>query len=137
MICQRVDPRLIATVWPKVETWIDKAIAKGDRWWTLKALQERVTTDPDAALFVLIDGAGLYGVVAVCVEEKPTGEREMIIPACGGYEMKRWIDLIGSVEEWARSRGATVATLTGRPGWPRVLASSGYKRTSVTVEKAL
>jgi len=137
MMCQRVDPRLIDAVWPKVETWIAKAIAKGDRWWTLDTLRERVLHDPDAALFVMIDKVGVHGVFVVCVEQKPNGEREAIVPACGGRYMKSWIGLIGEIEDWSRSRGATVATITGRPGWPRVLASSGYKRTSVTVEKAL
>lgn len=137
MICQLVDKRLIGAVWPKVESWISAAISKGDRWWTADALQDRVRSDDDSALFVMIDQGGIHAVFVVCVETKPTGEREAIVPACGGRNLKTWIDQISVIEEWARSRGATVATITGRAGWPRVLASSGYKRTAVIVEKAL
>tara|TARA_R110000868_G_scaffold270726_2_gene530176 strand:+ start:13364 stop:13777 length:414 start_codon:yes stop_codon:yes gene_type:complete len=137
MQCQIVDPRLIDHVWPKVETWIERAIAKGDRWWTLSGIKERVLSDPSSALFVMIDDAGFYGVFVVCVETKPNGEREAIVPACGGKNMKSWIGEIGEIENWSRSQGAKFASITGRKGWPRVLASSGYKITAVTVEKAL
>jgi hypothetical protein len=40
-------------------------------------------------------------------------------------------------EEWARRAGCASVTITGRPGWERVLASDGYTKQSVTLEKDL
>lgn len=40
-------------------------------------------------------------------------------------------------EEWARREGCGAVTISGRPGWERVLAADGYKKRSVTLEKDL
>ena len=40
-------------------------------------------------------------------------------------------------EEWARREGCTAATINGRPGWERVLASEGWRKTTVCLEKEL
>jgi len=40
-------------------------------------------------------------------------------------------------EEWARREGIDAVTLTGRPGWEKVLANDGYVKASVSLEKDL
>jgi hypothetical protein len=40
-------------------------------------------------------------------------------------------------EEWARRSGCNVVSINGRPGWERLLASEGYQKKSVVLEKQL
>jgi len=40
-------------------------------------------------------------------------------------------------ERWARKEGCDSVTVTGRPGWERVLATDGYVKTAVMLEKEL
>ena len=40
-------------------------------------------------------------------------------------------------EEWAKRSGCDAVAINGRPGWERLLASAGYSRKSVVLEKQL
>jgi N-acyl-L-homoserine lactone synthetase len=46
-------------------------------------------------------------------------------------------ELIPRAEEWAKERGCTAAVIQSRPGWQRVMKSSGYDLHQVTVRKEL
>lgn len=136
IVCQNVPKSLIDEVWPRVAHWIDAAI-KRDRWWTQDLLRRELKSNDNAALFLLIDKHGFYGATIAKVEQNPTGEIELQIPACGGREFSAWRHHLEQIEEWARSKGATMSRIEGRLGWQRVLARDGYKRHAIILEKQL
>lgn len=57
------------------------------------------------------------------------------IIALGGFNMKYWVeDLNSKFASFAAKCGATKMEIVGRPGWARVLAKYGYKKTLVLLE---
>jgi hypothetical protein len=54
---------------------------------------------------------------------------------CGGHEMKRWIHLLGELEQHARNLGCRFIELRGRRGWERALTD--YALRAVLLEKEL
>jgi hypothetical protein len=57
------------------------------------------------------------------------------IVAAGGHEVERWVGLISQIEDWARLEGCTKVTITGRPGWMRLLTK--YRQHQVMLELEL
>lgn len=49
-------------------------------------------------------------------------------------EMERVIELQREIRAWARGKGYTRATLTGRRGWVRALATEGWRERAVLME---
>lgn len=55
-----------------------------------------------------------------------------------GEQMERWRDeMTTTVEAWAKAIGARRIIGWARDGWGRALASQGYRRTHVMLEKEL
>jgi len=52
-------------------------------------------------------------------------------------EMEEVLAIRTWCEEWARRSGCNVVSINGRPGWERLLASEGYSKKSVVLEKQL
>lgn len=57
------------------------------------------------------------------------------IVACGGEDARRWISLIGRIEEYARAEGCDVVRILGRKGWQRMLRN--YSAPKVVLERRL
>jgi len=52
-------------------------------------------------------------------------------------ELDKVIELSHEIMQWARERGYTKATLTGRQGWVRALAHEGWRKRAVLMERDL
>lgn len=52
-------------------------------------------------------------------------------------EMDQLLDMIDAAREWGRSQGCTSLTMTGRPGWERVLGNHGWSRRSITMTREI
>jgi hypothetical protein len=57
--------------------------------------------------------------------------------ACVGDDRPAWEPLLDHVEAWARAQGCALMQPIARPGWERVLAKRGYRKTHVMLEKKL
>jgi len=57
------------------------------------------------------------------------------IVACAGADMKRWLDLLEPIEEFAKAEGCAAMRIMGRKGWTRVLKA--YRPRRVILEKEL
>jgi hypothetical protein len=55
--------------------------------------------------------------------------------ASRAMDMRRWIGLIGKIEEFARAEGCSSTRIMGRKGWARVLTS--YRTKRIVLEKEL
>ena len=66
----------------------------------------------------------------------PSGYKTLSVVAMGGDEFKRWDrDLLGAMEEFAKSEGCHAIELTGRKGWGRWFPD--YEPTAWTYSKEL
>lgn len=57
--------------------------------------------------------------------------------ACVGDDRTSWESLLDDIERWAKANGASLMQPIARPGWERVLARRGYRKTHVMLEKVL
>src|SRR5262249_27171526 len=57
--------------------------------------------------------------------------------ACVGDDREAWEPLLDDIERWAKAHGAALMQPIARPGWERVLARRGYRKTHVMLEKVL
>lgn len=66
-----------------------------------------------------------------------TGHRMVSITSFAGEEGESTVPLISEIEAWAKDRGAMEATIIGRMGWKRSVATQGYKIDAVLYRKPL
>lgn len=73
-----------------------------------------------------------------CVTEIVEYPRKRVLNGfLAGGEMGQVLDIIPSIETWARLQGCDATELTGRRGWTRVFAPMGYRETATTLRKDL
>lgn len=78
------------------------------------------------------------------------GERAALVTELQAYPRKRVVhvflaggeleDVLAfqpSLDAWARAQGATGLTMTGRPGWARVLPGLGWARAGTTMARGI
>jgi hypothetical protein len=53
----------------------------------------------------------------------------------GGGDMAQILDMQDAVTAWAKAQGCDATTIQGRPGWERVFAKYGWKRTHTVLSK--
>jgi hypothetical protein len=68
------------------------------------------------------DGRQRPGALGGLCRERPVG-------------MRRWLDLIGPIEDFARAEGCSLMRIIGRAGWARVLPA--YRLKNVVLEKEI
>jgi hypothetical protein len=125
MIC--VPPSCVAPLWPFVEPFIRKAMARGGMGDYAKVAND-VVRGPDL-LWLATDGKTIdaAGITSI-------SDGTLTIVACGG-DLSRCGHMIEGFEQFARDEGCTKVRICGRPGWLRRL--SGYRTKKVIIEKAL
>jgi hypothetical protein len=93
--------------------------------------------DGRAQLWSYHDGAQFRGLVATRIHATQAG-RICNFWVCVGVDTDELLDtMLGEIEPWARSQGCHVMEVVGRMGWARKLASRGFERTAVVLEKRL
>jgi hypothetical protein len=58
-----------------------------------------------------------------------------VLTACGGDDMRRWLGLLGGIEDYAKAEGCSRVRIFGRKGWVRVLEH--YRIRNVILEREL
>ena len=86
-------------------------------------------------LWIVCDKTGtIYASLVTSVTRWPTGMTTCSVLFMGGHDMKRWITLVGTLKDWARSLGCSRLDYSGREGLERVL---GWRRLGVMSETEL
>lgn len=129
LIC--VDPKTVDQIWPQARDLIRAAIEHTD-------LSEFSEIEAD----VLNGDQLLWLAISDRIEAAATthliktrGKPVLIITACSGYQMERWLPLLTRIEHYARAEGARCVRIYGRKGWERALKD--YRTEYVIMEKAL
>ncbi len=125
LIC--VPPSRVAEFWPFARPLIKRAIDRVG----LTAFEdvEQPVLDGRALLWIAWDGK---------IEAAATTEiyhDALVVVACGGEDMDRWLHLLKPIEEYGRKAGCKRSRIIGRKGWARVLPD--YKTEFHIMEKAL
>lgn len=130
LVC--VDPERVHEIWPHVGTLLKAACCR-------TGLNAFADIEGDilagrSLLWVAWNGHAVESAAATILINSEIG-KVCIITACGGRGMKRWLPLIGQIENYARKEDCTRVRIFGRKGWLRVL--EGYEQKHVIMDKEL
>lgn len=119
-------------VWPLVAKRIRSAVLRTDL--SHSADIERDLLEGDGLLWLACTGSTIDAAAATLLTRT---DRHLVcvITALGGENMGRWLDLLPGIEEWAKSEGAALVRVYGRPGWVRMLRN--YRVSNVVLERRL
>ena len=130
LVC--VDPKRVSEVWPHVSHLLKGACLRT----RLNAFED-IEADILAGrslLWLAWNGRAIESAAATILINSEPG-KVCIITVCGGSDMKRWLPLIGQIENYARREGCMRVRIYGRKGWLRVL--DGYAQKYVIMDKEL
>lgn len=115
-----IEREELISVWPKIESFISDALAR-DGW--KSTLDSFLIDVADGVLGVYVvedeESSEVIGFVAAEVQEYPQ-TNVFHLAYCGGVQLWRWAELIGSMEAEGARRGCQIVRISGRPGWGRV-----------------
>ncbi len=74
---------------------------------------------------------------ALVTEVVTTPRQRLCNVFLGGGELGQLLDMVTSVEAWARAAGCDAITVHGRKGWARALAGTGANPLHVALRKEL
>lgn len=119
--------------------WADKArpiiadMLASDQW-TVADLEAEILSR-DRQLWLAVDGDDVAAVCLTCVGNDRL--KSVIVTHCGGFGMHGWAHMIEMIAAWGREIGSGRLEVVSRPGWERVLAPYGLKKSHVVLEKRL
>jgi len=122
----------VREIWPAVAPLLKQAIASTGL--AQFATIERDILDGVSLLWVAWNGHRIEAAASTSLQQTDAG-KVCVITACAGYDMMRWLPLIGGIEAYARAEGCCCVRIFGRKGWARVL--DGYEQTHVVIDKRL
>lgn len=128
LVC--VDPQRIREIWLHVSPLLRAACRRTG----LNAFSD-IEADVLAGrslLWVAWDGHAVEAAAATVLINSEIG-KVCVITVCGGSGMKRWLPLIGQIENYAKNEGCTRVRIYGRKGWLRVL--DDYEQKHIIMDK--
>jgi hypothetical protein len=127
-----VLPSALGKAWPVVEPWIASAMTGADH--SADDVRRHIEKDT-MQLWLAWDKKPIGCCVTEIVESKRGVACNLVVVA--GERFDTWAHLEDDIAQWAKGLGAVRLTLTGRRGWVRRLAGTGWAETMVTLEKAI
>lgn len=133
MIVECIAPKLVPSIWDRVQPLIDSAFEAADDFMPADMLLR--LTSGRVQLWAAINDSGEI-LAAMTTELVPMRSGLVCwMSQCGGEGLHEWSRFIVKIEEYARAEGCARVVLRGRRGWLGVL--DGYKVRSVQLEKVL
>lgn len=122
----RVPLHLVPDVWPALESYAERAA------------HYHPFLDPEsmfvllmngyATLFLSTDDHGIEGFAMVEVIRFPKATAGNVVAAGGRHGFLKTLrgEMLAEMERWSAEHGATLFSVTGRPGWLRVTRRLGF-----------
>jgi hypothetical protein len=127
-----IPPQLAREIWPLVRDRLYAAVRRTDLSHSVDVARD--VLHGDGVLWLACEGQEIEAA-AVTLLTRTDRHLVCLITALGGSNMERWLPLLSEIEDWARSEGAALVRVMGRPGWGRVLKN--YHVSNVVLERAL
>ena len=123
--------------WDRVKRWLDQAYGKNDIPLPETTLSDLMSGHKQ--LWVAYARPPEHQILCAVLTRlsKMRSGLYCEIVAAAGQGAERWVGLISQIEDWARLEGCTKVTITGRPGWMRLLADRQYRQRQVMLELEL
>ena len=127
-----IPPQLAREIWPLVRDRLYAAVRRTDLSHSVDIARD--VLHGDGVLWIASNGEEIEAA-AVTLLTRTDRHLVCLITALGGSNMESWLPLLSEIEDWARSEGAGLVRVMGRPGWGRVLKN--YHVSNVVLERAL
>jgi hypothetical protein len=127
-----IPPQLAREIWPLVRDRLYAAVRRTDLSHSVDIARD--VLHGDGVLWLACEGEEI-DAAAVTLLTRTDRHLVCLITALGGSNMESWLPLLSEIEDWARSEGAALVRVMGRPGWGRVLKN--YHVSNVVLERAL
>lgn len=133
---QYVTQEELHLVWPVASGLLELALEKEGYGSEISEVLVQLETQYIQLWLALLDRT-IVGAVVAELRRYPEHLVARIL-LTGGTQGSKWEEqLMQTVEVWAKSRGADVLEVQGRPGWGRRLRKYGLVPHSVTLQKNL
>jgi hypothetical protein len=129
LIC--VDPARVSEFWPYARDLIRAAI-EHTKLSDFASIETDVLSG-DQLLWLAFDGKSILAAATTHLT-KPNN-KVCTLTACAGSDRRRWLPLLGKIEQYAKDEGCVTLRIFGRIGWKRVLKN--YKMTHIILENDL
>jgi len=127
-----IPPQLAREIWPLVRDRLYAAVRRADLSHSVDIARD--VLHGDGVLWLACEGEEIEAA-AVTLLTRTDRHLVCLITALGGSNMESWLPLLSEIEDWARSEGAALVRVMGRPGWGRVLKN--YHVSNVVLERLL
>lgn len=127
-----IPPQLAREIWPMVKEQLFASVRHTDLSHTVDIARD--VLHGDGVLWLACEGQAIEAA-AVTLLTRTDRHLVCLITALGGSNMEGWLPLLSQIEEWAKSEGAALVRVMGRPGWGRVLKN--YHVSNVVLERSL
>jgi hypothetical protein len=127
-----VDPKRVHEIWPYTGPLV-KAACRRTKLNAFADIEADVLSGR-SLLWVAWTGRAINAAAATILINSEIG-KVCVITVCSGHDMKRWLPLIGQIENYARNEDCARVRIYGRKGWLHVL--EGYGSKYVIMDKEL
>lgn len=134
MKIQQLDPAIALEFFPELQPYVEAALAHDPyNDITMEGVQHQIEHGYCQVL-IAVDGEQLLGATLITVNANNAGERELHVVATAGENVRGWLPiLIEALRDIARAENAVRVTMSGRPGWGKVVNEYGFKVTHVSM----
>jgi len=130
-----IKPEDVPGVWPHVVKYFESVVDRISEYTTLDGIYNRISSG-SYLLLVVTDGPDIKMAMVCEIVTCDTGNKIMMIPQLGGYDMGAWLkDIVDALYKLGHDMGCFKVMIAGaRPGWGKVMKEHGGVVSHVTIE---
>lgn len=130
-----IRPEDVPEVWPKVSKYFESVVDRISEYTTLEGIHSRIEGG-GYLLLVVVDDQEIKMAMVCEIVTCDTGNKIMMIPQLGGYDMKDWLsDIVDALYKLGHDMGCFKVMIAGaRPGWGKVMKEHGGVVSHITIE---
>ena len=130
----QLPPSTIETLWPMLEKRLDAVIKRLNGRITARSLHDAISAGRWQC-WTAWEGNECLAAVVTRIEAHPSGMKTLEAIVASGDHREKWQYIaVDALTDFMRAEGCSLFEIHARPGWERVLAPKGFKRTHIVLE---
>lgn len=122
--------------WPHVKGWVAEAVRDSASAHKAEDIYREIAERKMQLWVIWARDDRPTGVIVTEVYDTAAG-MTCALPIAGGELMNESLDVLQTIERWAREQGCVRLRGEGRAGWERALKPLGWRKITTQVEKRL
>lgn len=130
----QLPPHTIDTLWPMVAKRLEPVIKRLNGRITARNLYEAISGGRWQC-WTAWEGNECLAAVVTRIETHASGMKTLEALVASGDHREKWQYVaVDKLTDFMRAEGCSLFEIHARPGWERVLAPKGFKRTHIVLE---